>query len=91
VLPCEYCGKLVWKYKSHMISKVFCNCDCANAYKIAAPPKTISQPCVYCGNIVTKKPSEFYKRYTKLPKNNFAHENVAENKRFGMKKSNLNY
>jgi len=71
VLPCEYCEKLVWKYKSHMTSKVFCNCDCANAYKIAAPPKTISQPCVYCRNIVTKKPSEFYQRYTKLPKNNF--------------------
>lgn len=65
VLPCEHCGKLVLKYKSQLISKIFCNKKCAHDFG------KILLKCGNCGSQFTVKKSKTYTRGFKIPKINF--------------------
>lgn len=71
ISPCEYCGELVLKYKSHLVGKIFCNRTCSGKASTLNPNfnKKILVPCTKCG--IGKKQSDLYSRKTKIPRNSF--------------------
>lgn len=72
LLNCEYCGKLVLKFKSNLAKHIFCNSQCSGYYNHGKSLNVIKLQCSNCGTPFTKKISNLFNREThKIKLHNF--------------------